>query len=209
MDSLAYENKKYTYEDIEKLPGDTRYEIINGELFIMESPHGRHQLLLGELYGQLREYLKDKKCTVFLAPFDVALSKSKKKNEIYNVVQPDIMVLCDMSKYEGQRIFGGPDFIIEIVSPFNKSHDYYRKFNLYQQYGVKEYWLVDYKENVILPYILNEKGVYELPKAYRLDEEIKVHTLKNMSICLKEFLAKNADFLKEEEEEYKLFEQDS
>lgn len=201
MENLAYDNKKYSYEDLEKLPDDERYEIIDGNLFIMESPDGRHQLLLGELHLQIGNYLRDKKCTVFLAPFDVALSKSKKKNEIYNVVQPDIMVLCDMNKYEGRYIFGGPDFVIEIVSPFNKSHDYVKKLKLYQEYGVKEYWIVDYKEHVILPYILNEKGVYELPKIYELDEEIKVHTLKGLTISLKKFLEENANLLKEEEEE--------
>lgn len=204
MDNLAYENKKYTYEDLEKLPDDERYEIIDGNLFIMESPHGRHQLLLGELFGQIREFLKDKKCTIFLAPFDVALSKSKKKNEIFNVVQPDLMVLCDMDKYEGQKILGAPDFIIEIVSPTNRTHDYLRKFNLYQKYGVKEYWLVDYKDKAILPYILNEKGIYELPRTYELDEDIKVHTLKGLTISLKNFLKENENLLNEEEEEYKL-----
>ena len=204
MDSLAYENKKYTYEDLEKLPDDERYEIIDGNLFIMESPHGRHQLLLGELFGQIREFLKGKKCTVFLAPFDVVLSKSKKKNEIFNVVQPDLMVLCDMDKYEGQKIFGAPDFVIEIVSPTNRTHDYLRKFNLYQKYGVKEYWLIDYKDKAILPYILNEKDIYELPRTYELDEDIKVHTLKGLTISLKNFLRENENLFNEEEEEYKL-----
>lgn len=204
MENVAYENKKYSYEDLEKLPDDERYEIIDGNLFIMESPHGRHQLILGELFGQIREFLQDKKCTVFIAPFDVALSKSKKKNEIHNVVQPDIMVLCDMNKYEGGYIFGGPDFVIEIVSPFNRSHDYVRKLKLYQQYGVKEYWIVDYQENLITPYVLNENGAYEIKKVYELDEDIKVHTLKGLTISLKKFLEENAQLLKEEEEEYKL-----
>lgn len=204
MENLAYENKKYSYEDLEKLPDDERYEIIDGDLFIMESPHGRHQLLLNEINIQISNFLKNKKCTVFIAPFDVVLSKSKKKNEIYNVVQPDIMVLCDMSKYEGGYIFGGPDFVIEIISPFNKANDHFRKFNLYQKYGVKEYWLVDYKEHVILPYILNEKGIYELPRAYDLSEDIKVHTLKGLTISLKKFLEENKELLKEDETEYKL-----
>ncbi len=205
MENLAYENKKYSYEDLEKLPDDERYEIIDGDLFIMESPHGRHQLILGELYRQISNYLQDRKCTVFLAPFDVALSKSKKKNEIYNVVQPDIMVLCEMNKYEGGYIFGGPDFVIEIISPFNRSHDYVKKLKLYQEYGVKEYWIVDYQEQAILQYILNEKDTFEIEKVYELNEDIKVHTLKGLTISLKKFLEDNANFLKEDEEEYKLY----
>lgn len=204
MKNVAYENKKYSYEDLEKLPDDERYEIIDGNLFIMESPHGRHQLILNEINMQISSFLKDKKCTVFIAPFDVVLSKSKKKNEIHNVVQPDIMVLCDMNKYEGGYIFGGPDFVIEIVSPFNRSHDYVKKLKLYQQYGVKEYWIVDYQENLITPYVLNENGAYEIKKVYELDEDIKVHTLKGLTISLKKFLEENAQLLKEEEEEYKL-----
>lgn len=203
MNNLAYENKKYTYEDLEKLPQDERYEIINGDLFVMESPHGRHQLVLGELFGQIRQFLQGKKCTAFISPFDVVLSKSRKKNEIYNVVQPDLFVLCDMDKYEGTKVFGGPDFVIEIASPSNRSHDYYRKLNLYQEYGVKEYWIVDIIEKSIHPYVLNEKSVYELSKVYGLDEEIKVKTLKGLTISLKDFLEQNVDILKEDEEEYK------
>lgn len=204
MDNLAIENKKYSYEDLEKLPEDERYEIIEGNLFIMESPHGRHQLLLGELYRQISNYLQDKKCTVFLSPFDVALSKSKKKNEIFNVVQPDLMILCDMDKYEGPKIFGAPDFVIEIASPFNRTHDYLRKFNLYQKYGVKEYWIVDYQGNSISAYILNKNGVYELPRVYHLEEDIKVNTLKGLTISLKKFLEENINLLKEEEAEYNI-----
>lgn len=204
MENVAYENKKYTYEDLEKLPQDERYEIINGDLFVMESPHGRHQLILGELFGQIREYLQGKKCTVFLSPFDVALAKINKKSEIYNVVQPDLFVLCDMNKYEGPKVFGGPEFVIEIASPTNRAHDYYRKLNLYQEYGVKEYWIVDPIEKNIHPYVLNEKGVYELSKVYALDEDIKVKTLKGLTISLKEFLEQNKDLLKEDEAEYKL-----
>jgi len=204
MKNVVYENKKYSYEDLEKLPDDQRYEIIDGNLFIMESPHGRHQLILGELYLQIGSYLQDKKCKVFLAPFDVALSKSKKKNEIYNVVQPDIMVLCDMNKYEGGYIFGGPDFVIEIASPSNRAHDYLKKLKLYQQYKVKEYWIVDYQAKAILQYILNEKEAYETKKVYELDEDIKVHTLKGLTISLKKFLEDNVNLLKEEEEEYRI-----
>lgn len=79
MENLAYENKKYTYADLENMPKDERYEIIEGDLFVMESPHGRHQLVLGELYRQISNYLQGKKCKVFIAPFDVVLSKAKRK----------------------------------------------------------------------------------------------------------------------------------
>lgn len=205
MENLAYENKKYTYADLENMPEDERYEIIEGDLFAMESPHGRHQLVLGELYRQISNYLQGKKCKVFIAPFDVVLSKSKKKNEMYNVLQPDLFVLCDMNKYEDSKVFGAPDFVIEILSPSTNVHDKYRKMNLYAQYGVKEYWIVDIVANIIHPYILNEKGVYELsPRAYAIDEKIKVNTLKGLTISLKDFLEENYDLIKEDEEEYKI-----
>lgn len=205
MENLAYENKKYTYADLENMPEDERYEIIEGDLFVMESPHGRHQLVLGELYRQISNYLQGKKCKVFIAPFDVVLSKSKKKNEMYNVLQPDLFVLCDMNKYEGSKVFGAPDFVIEILSPSTNVHDKYRKMNLYAQYGVKEYWVVDVTAKIIHPYMLNEKGVYELSsRAYGIDEKIKVNTLKGLTISLKDFLEENYDLIKEDEEEYKI-----
>lgn len=204
MENLAYESKKYTYEDLEKMTQDDnqRYEIINGDLFVMESPHGRHQLVLGELFGQIREFLKGKKCKPFIAPFDVVLSKSKKKNEMYNVVQPDLFVLCDLEKYDGSKVYGAPNFVVEIVSPWTKTNDRLRKYNLYQNYGVKEYWIVDLQENSISPYILNEKGIYELPYMYEITESIKVKTLPGLTITLKDFVKENADLLKEDEAEY-------
>lgn len=206
MENLAYENKKYTYEDLEKITQDEnqRYEIINGDLFVMQSPLGRHQLVLGEIYRQMSNFLVGKKCKPFIAPFDVVLSKSKKSNEIYNVVQPDIFVLCDLNKYEGTKVFGAPDLVIEIVSPGTKTNDRLRKFNLYQTFGVKEYWIVDLIENSICPYVLNEKNIFELPYMYELTESIKVKILPGLTISLKEFLKENENLLKEDEEEYKL-----
>ena len=206
MENVAYESKKYTYEDLEKMEQDDnqRYEIINGDLFVMQSPHGRHQLILGELFGQIREFLKGKKCKTFIAPFDVVLSKSKKKNEIYNVIQPDIFVLCDLNKYDGSKVFGAPDLVIEIVSLGTKTNDRLRKFNLYQHYGLREYWIVDLIENSISPYILNEKGIFELPHMYELTESIKVKILPGLTISLKDFINENANLLKEDEAEYEV-----
>jgi len=170
----------------------------------MEAPHGRHQLILGELYRQISNFLMGKKCKPFIAPFDVVLSKSRKKNEMYNVVQPDLFVLCDLEKYDGSKVFGAPNFIIEIESPGTALNDRLRKFNLYQKYGVREYWIVDLSKKIISPYTLNQKGIYEIARVYELNEDIKVITLPGLTISLKDFAKENAELLKEEEAEYEV-----
>ena len=93
MENLAYkENKKYTYEDLENIEDDNRYEIIDGELYLMSSPASKHQLILLDVGQQFNDFFRDKKCTPFIAPLDVRLDGKGKKSK--NVVQPDLMVMC-------------------------------------------------------------------------------------------------------------------
>lgn len=189
MDNLAYKLKKYTYADLLEMDNDKRYELIDGELYLMSSPKILHQEIVGEIYVQLRNYLKGKKCKAFVSPLDVCLSGVKNPNKEYNVVQPDVLVVCDENKLtKDMGIQGAPDLVIEVLSPSTRRHDTYRKFNLYQQYGVKEYWIIDTEAEVIYQYILNEKNIYTLPKTYEITEDIKVNILKNCIISLKDII---------------------
>lgn len=189
MKNLAVEQTKYTYEDLQRIEDGKRYELIDGELYLMSSPTTSHQEIVGEIYAQLHSYLKGKKCKAFIAPLDVCLSGVRNPKKEYNVLQPDILVVCDENKLtKDMGVQGAPDLVIEVLSPSSRKHDTFVKYNLYQYYGVKEYWIVDEEAGVIYQYIINEKNIYTLPKTYEITEDIKVNVLKNCVISLKDII---------------------
>lgn len=187
--------KKYTYADLIEMDDNNRYEIIDGNLYLISSPKMKHQAIVGEIYAQLRDFSRRKKCKPFIAPLDVVLSKTKQNNKILNVIQPDVFVIYDTEKIQKDKIFGAPEFVIEILSPSSRKQDQFSKLNLYQKYQVKEYWVIDPLEMLALPYVLNERGVYEIEKAYDLREEIPVKTLEGCKVSLREFIEENREWL--------------
>jgi len=199
MENLAYEIKKYTYEDIENLDDGNRYEIIDGDLYLMSSPTTKHQTILGELYLQFRKFFDGKKCTPFIAPLDVCID-CKNKNST-NVVQPDLMVVCDENKIK-DKIEGAPDLVVEILSKNNIKHDVLNKFHLYQKYKVREYWIVDIENGVVFVYILNNDQIYTLPRIYKIKEDIKSTIFDGLVISLEEIFNNNQELFKEEQENY-------
>ena len=194
------EPKKISYEDLLKFKDDKRYELIDGKPYLMSSPSVLHQEVLGEIYSQIREYLKGKKCRVFMAPLDVKISGEKDDKKEFNVVQPDIMVVCDSKKINEKNILGAPDLVIEILSSSTAKHDRLRKLNLYQKYGVKEYWIVSPDEHVISVFLLDKDKNYKI-KAYYLDDKIKIDVLEDCYINLKEFCKENNIIIVREEDE--------
>ena len=125
-------------------------------------------------------YIKFQKgsCKLFHAPFDVKLS-----DKPLTIVQPDIMVICDKDKLDGKRCNGAPDFIIEIVSPSNPTDDYIRKLYYYQNYGVREYWIVDpRRKTVTVNYF--EHNIISVP--YPFDSIIKVNIYDDLFINFSE-----------------------
>lgn len=150
MDSAARVLETMTMEDYEALPEERRVEIIRGIVYDMSAPTVRHQQILGDLFLSIGGFLKSKqaRCRVFPAPFDVKL-----KNKPLTIVQPDIVVVCDPKKLEnGKRCEGAPDWVIEIVSPSHREHDFLTKLNLYQEAGVREYWIVDPEQEKVFVY---------------------------------------------------------
>jgi Uma2 family endonuclease len=134
--------ENYTYLDYLKMNDGNRYEVIDGQLFMMASPSDWHQKMVMDVSWQLYNFFRGKPCQVRTAPFDVRLSpKSDKSDNI--VVQPDIMVICDREKLsDGKACRGAPDFIIEILSSGSRSNDLIEKRSRYEKAGVREYWVV-------------------------------------------------------------------
>ena len=145
----------YTESDYYNLPENVRAELIEGNLVYSQAAPSRiHQTILMELSGTIRNYLRlsGGPCRVFPAPFAVKLKRDKN-----TIVEPDISVICDKEKLTDRGCTGAPDWIIEIVSPNNSSHDYVLKLNLYADAGVREYWIVDPGRKSILVYYLEQE----------------------------------------------------
>ncbi len=147
--------KIYTEEDYYNLPENVRAELIEGNLIYNQAAPSRiHQTILGELHTVINNYIKSKddSCRVYPTPFAVRLGEDRK-----TVVEPDISVICDKDKLTDRGCTGAPDWIIEIVSPGNSSHDYILKLNLYANAGVREYWIVGPYRKRIFVYRLEQE----------------------------------------------------
>ncbi len=192
--NLAINNTEqlWTYTDYLTWDDSQRWELIDGIAFDMSpAPSRQHQELSGELFRQLANYLKDKPCNVYDAPFDLRLSEKPNSSDNYidTVVQPDILVVCDKSKLDDRGCNGAPDLIVEITSPSTAKMDLTTKFDLYQKHGVKEYWIVHPAEKTVMVFKLLETGLYGAPDRYADDGKISVPLLGDLVIDLKELFA--------------------
>lgn len=138
---------------------DKIMEFIDGLVYMSPSPSTKHQRISMRLSAEFYNYFKGKKCEVFAAPFDIKLSNNKLKGD--KIVVPDLSVICDKSGLDDNRYVGVPELIIEILSPSNQAHDLITKMNLYQDYGVKEYWIVNPMLNALQIYALGGMDMYE------------------------------------------------
>lgn len=159
--------KGYTIADIEALPEGERAELIDGEMFRMDAPSLTHQDLLMQLAIEIGLYIRKKKgiCRVLPAPFGVYIKKDNR-----NYVEPDISVICDRDKLDQKGCHGAPDWAIEIVSPSSVKMDCVRKVKLYQDAGVREYWIIDAEKETVTTY---EAGHWDEPVRHSFSERIK------------------------------------
>ena len=177
-------NEKYTYADYLKWDDNERWELIEGEVYDMSpAPSYEHQSISGGISAQIWMFLKDKKCKILSAPFDVRFPEGvKDNNKIINVVQPDISVICDTSKIDKKGCQGAPDFIIEILSPSTASKDTIIKKELYEKNGVKEYWIIDPFHKIITAHLLGDDSKYGASKVYEGKGKVEVKTLPELLI---------------------------
>jgi Uma2 family endonuclease len=180
MAPTVTEKKKYTYEDYLKTPEDEIYELIEGELLMTPSPIPKHQRISRELEFEILKFVKANDLgEVFYAPCDVYLDDE-------NVIQPDILFISKerLNIIGEKNIQGAPDLVVEIISENTAYRDLVQKKKLYARFGVKEYWIVIPKEELIEVYILKD-NTYMLYKTYSKDDTLESPYLKDLKIGLK------------------------
>ena len=147
---------KLTYNEYVLFQDDgNRHEIIDGRHYMNAAPVPRHQAISRHIQFQLYQQIELTKLgQVINAPIDLQLSD-------VDVVQPDLVVVLERNRIITQtRIRGVPDLVIEILSPSNRRHDTELKKQLYEQFAVPEYWIVDPDECCVARYRLNEAGKF-------------------------------------------------
>jgi len=150
----------YTYADYLLWQFQERVELLRGKIRQMSAPSVKHQRISIRFSRLLANALWQTPCQVFAAPFDVRLLRTREDKHVTTVVQPDLCVICDSSKLDDRGCNGAPDLIIEILSPGNSRTEMKDKFELYQEAGVLEYWVVSPIEKTVQVWKLNEQGIY-------------------------------------------------
>ena len=176
--------KHYTYADYLTWPDDARYELIDGEAFLMApAPLIEHQEVAGDVYHQLRNQLDGKPCRPYIAPVDVRLPRADEADAaIDTVVQPDVLVVCDPAKIDRRGVRGAPDWLLEVLSPSTAAHDQIAKLRTYERAGVREYWLVHPGDRTLTVYVL-DNGQYGRPEIYELKDATPIGVLPGVSIA--------------------------
>jgi len=184
---LPEKEKRYTFADYLNWLEKERIELIDGKIYMMVPPSRIHQEILGALFNQFYNSLKDKPCKVYCAPFGVRFpaGNEKKDDEIKTVVEPDIVVVCDENKLDDYGCEGAPDLIVEIVSPSTARKDKVEKFNLYEQFGVREYWIVEPESKIVSVFTLQKNKRYGRPEIYTDEDIIDVSSFNDLKIDLK------------------------
>lgn len=179
-------NEHFTYADYLTWNDAERWELIDGVAYNMTpAPSRKHQKISGELFRQFANFLIEKPCEVYDAPFDVRLPEiDEVETDITTVVQPDIVVVCDPQKLDDAGCLGAPDLIVEILSPSTSRRDHKEKFIRYERAGVKEYWLVEPDAKTVTVFKLGPDNRYGRPDVYGDDEKMSVRTIPGLEIDL-------------------------
>lgn len=196
-------NKRYTYADYLTWRFKERVELIMGKIFQMSpAPKTDHQHISGIVFGELYNFLRKKSCKAFSAPFDVRLPHNDQDSDdkTETVVQPDICVICDPEKIDENGCKGAPDLIVEVVSASSVRKDLHEKYDIYENAGVREYWIVQPRDKTLVIHGLNN-GVYQPSRIMTIGDIAKSKVLQGFELNLNEVFQ---DVVKEPQEEYKV-----
>lgn len=178
--SSPSENTTYTYRDWLTWTG--QWELINGKAYNMTpAPSSFHQFIVGELHFALRTFFQNQRCYVFTAPFDVLLSEKNQYDTPDHVIQPDLTIVCSKNQIFKNGCHGAPAFIIEVLSPATALKDYNEKFNLYQKFGVHEYWIVDPGHRTVHVFA-SKDGTYSIQRMFTEQDTIQSLTFQELTI---------------------------
>lgn len=178
------DDRRHTYADYCAWPTDERWELIDGVAYAMgPAPFRLHQKALGNIFRQAADALEGKTCEAYIAPFDVRLPKGDEQDEALDtVVQPDLSVVCDLTKLNDKGCRGAPDWIVEVLSPATASHDHVTKRALYERTGVREFWLVHPTDRIATIYRQIEPGRFGPAEIIELSGQTVVHILPEIVI---------------------------
>ncbi|MGN8059942.1 Uma2 family endonuclease [Pedobacter sp. 22163] len=178
----------YSYADYMRFEFEERLEIIKGYILKMgPAPSRIHQKISGRISNPLYNALNGKKCEVYTAPFDVRLAKKTQDDkEVFTVVQPDIVVVCDQTKLDRRGCIGAPDIVVEILSPGNNKKELINKYEVYEEAGIKEYWIVSPSEKTFFRYILDDKGKFQPTKLLTEGEVVTTTIIPGFKLMLDE-----------------------
>ena len=182
----------YTYADYLSWMDDKRREIIHGVVYdLLSAPSRFHAGISMNLSAIMNWFVKKRegKCKVYHAPFDVRLPGRKGEtadDKIYSVVQPDICIICDPAKLDKNGCIGAPDLIVEVQSPSTAKRDLDEKFHLYEESGVREYWVVFPSDKGVTVFLLQEDGKYDEGTSYEYEGKVPVSIFQGFEIDLKE-----------------------
>ena len=181
IDQLDLVNGIYTYADYLMWKIKDRLELLKGKIFQMGALSLTHQAVSRNLTILIGNRFYNAPCKLFAAPFDVRLAKKgEKDNEVYTVVQPDLCVICDADKLDERGCWGAPDLIIEILSPGNSKKELKNKYELYQEAGVREYWLVHPQDEYVIINVLENNQYRALPPF--VDKEVTSVIFPDLSL---------------------------
>ena len=173
----------HTFRDYLGWHDGQRWELVDGTAYAMSpAPTRLHQHFVGEIFFQLRRALDGKPCLAYLSPIDVRLPKhAEADDDVDDVVQPDVLVVCDRAKLDERGVRGAPDLVVEVLSAATAAHDIIRKRRLYERAGVREFWLVHPVDRLVTVYRLQPDG-YGKPDIQALEGTTAVGVLAGVAI---------------------------
>ena len=182
----------FTYADYLTWNFKERIELIKGKIFKMSpAPLVTHQTIVANINNYIAERVKKFPCKVLFSPVDVKLlgkpfRRKVKDDEIFTVVQPDVIVVCDPEKLSDPRsINGAPEMVVEVLSPGNTKTETKHKLNLYEENAVLEYWVVHPPYKYVEVYLL-KNNCYNKPTIYEMGEVINCIVLKGIKVPVDE-----------------------
>lgn len=191
-DPVRKPDRSYTYRDYCGWPEEERWELIDGVAYDMSlAPSRKHQELSREIERLIADFLVDKQCRVYFAPFDVRLPRFQEEpdDEVETVVQPDIVVVYDREKLDDRGCRGAPDWIIEILSPATAVKDLKVKHALYERHGVRELWFVHPMDRTVMVCALGADKAYGRPRFFGPQDKVRSEVLPELEIDLKAVFA--------------------